>query len=84
VLLTAVAGTLLFLYVPPLAELGWFERSARRWCCCASACCWRWRCLYLWLRPPALAPLQEGRRLMDAVGWAAVLPLMLAAFGHRC
>jgi uncharacterized membrane protein len=22
-----------------------------------------------------------GRRLMDAVGWAAVLPLMLAAFG---
>lgn len=36
---------------------------------------------YVWLRPPALAPLQEGRRLMDSVGWAAVLPQMLAALG---
>ncbi len=36
---------------------------------------------YFWLRPPALAPLQEGRRLMDSVGWAAVLPQMLAALG---
>ena len=32
-------------------------------------------------RPPALAPLQEGRRLMDSVGWAAILPQMLAALG---
>ena len=36
---------------------------------------------YAWLRPPLLAPLQEGRRLMDSVGWAAVLPQMLAALG---
>ena len=35
----------------------------------------------LWLRPPLLAPLQEGRRLIDSVGWAAVLPQMLAALG---
>jgi uncharacterized membrane protein len=35
----------------------------------------------LWLRPPVLAPLQEGRRLIDAVGWAAVLPQLLAALG---
>ena len=27
--------------------------------------------LMIWLRPPVLAPLQEGRRLMDSVGWAA-------------
>ncbi len=33
------------------------------------------------LRPPALAPVREARRLMDAVGWAAVLPQMLAALG---
>ncbi len=33
------------------------------------------------LRPPALAPLREARRLLDAVGWAAVLPQMLAALG---
>ena len=34
-----------------------------------------------WLRPPVLAPLQEGRRLIDSVGWAAVLPQMLASLG---
>lgn len=32
-------------------------------------------------RPPPLAPLQEGRRLMDTVGWAAILPQMLASLG---
>lgn len=36
---------------------------------------------YLWLRAAPLAPLEEGRRLMDSVGWAAVLPQMLAALG---
>ena len=35
----------------------------------------------LWLRPALAAPLQEGRRLVDAIGWAAVLPQMLAALG---
>ncbi len=34
-----------------------------------------------WLRPRASEPLEEGRRLMDAVGWAAVLPQMLASLG---
>jgi len=33
------------------------------------------------LRPPLLAPVREARRLLDAVGWAAVLPQMLAALG---
>jgi len=37
--------------------------------------------LFAWLKPPAAAPLQEGRRLIDAIGWAAVLPQMLAALG---
>jgi uncharacterized membrane protein len=32
-------------------------------------------------RPPPIAPLQEGRRLMDTVGWAAILPQMLASLG---
>jgi uncharacterized membrane protein len=35
----------------------------------------------LWLRPRPLVPLQEGRRLIDSVGWAAVLPQSLAALG---
>jgi uncharacterized membrane protein len=35
----------------------------------------------LMLRPPISAPLYEARRLWDSVGWAAVLPQMLAALG---
>lgn len=37
--------------------------------------------MLVWLRPPASAPLREGRRLLDAVGWAAILPQMLACLG---
>lgn len=33
------------------------------------------------LRPPIHAPIVEARRLMDSVGWAAVLPQSLAALG---
>ncbi|WP_067109590.1 DUF979 domain-containing protein [Sphingopyxis granuli] len=33
------------------------------------------------LRPPLLLPAQQGRRLLDSVGWAAVLPQMLASLG---
>jgi uncharacterized membrane protein len=36
---------------------------------------------YAWLRPPLLAPIEEGRRLIDTIGWAAVLPQMLASLG---
>lgn len=35
----------------------------------------------LWIRPPIVAPLQEGRRLLDSIGWAAILPQMLASLG---
>jgi uncharacterized membrane protein len=35
----------------------------------------------LWLRPSLAAPLDAGRSLLDAVGWAAVLPQALAALG---
>lgn len=33
------------------------------------------------LRQPLISPFQEGRRLMDIVGWAALLPQTLAALG---
>ena len=33
------------------------------------------------VRPPMAAPIQEARRLMDSVGWAAILPQLLAALG---
>ncbi len=35
----------------------------------------------LMLRPPARTPLTEARRLLDSVGWAAMLPQLLAALG---
>jgi uncharacterized membrane protein len=35
----------------------------------------------LLLRQPPRAAIDEGRRLMDTVGWAALLPQMLAALG---
>lgn len=34
-----------------------------------------------WLKPPLTAPIEECRRLLDAVGWAAILPQMLASLG---
>jgi uncharacterized membrane protein len=37
--------------------------------------------LMLWLRPPLSAPLQEGRRLVESIGWALLLPQMLASLG---
>lgn len=37
---------------------------------------------YLLLHPrPVTAPLQEGRRLLETIGWAAILPQMLAILG---
>jgi uncharacterized membrane protein len=35
----------------------------------------------LWLKPRLIVPFQEGRRLMDTIGWAAILPQMLASLG---
>ena len=32
-------------------------------------------------RPPALATVEEGRRLCDAIGWAIILPQLLASLG---
>lgn len=35
----------------------------------------------IWLRPRPVEPLREGLRLMDSVGWVAILPQMLASLG---
>lgn len=34
-----------------------------------------------WLKPRFDTPLEEGRRLADTIGWAAILPQMLASLG---
>jgi uncharacterized membrane protein len=36
---------------------------------------------YAWLRPRPLAPFAAGLRVMDSVGWAALMPQMLASLG---
>lgn len=80
VLLTAVLGTLLYLYTP-LQETGLFEKNRETFILLCLGVLLALAVIFAWLRPPVLAPLDEGRRLIDAVGWAAVLPLMLAALG---
>ncbi len=37
--------------------------------------------LLLWLRAPAIAAVEEGRRLAEGVGWAMILPQLLASLG---
>ena len=77
---TALFGTLIYNYTP-VAELGWFEEKRETYVLLGLGVLLALATIFLWLRPPAVAPLQEGRRLIDAIGWAAVLPQMLAALG---
>ena len=77
---TALVGTLLYSHTP-LGQLGWFEPKRETYVFLVLGVLLALAVIFAWLRPPALAPLQEGRRLIDAIGWAAVLPQMLAALG---
>ncbi|RST29582.1 DUF979 domain-containing protein [Sphingomonas ginkgonis] len=76
----ALAGTLLCNYTP-LGSLGLFEAKRETYGLLALGVLAALALIFAWLRPPALAPLQEGRRLIDSIGWAVVLPQMLAALG---
>ncbi|MBT0671445.1 DUF979 domain-containing protein [Novosphingobium profundi] len=77
---TAVAGTLLYTYTP-LGQSGLFEARRETLILLGLGVLAALALAMAWLRPPALAPLEEGRRLMDSIGWAAILPQMLAALG---
>ncbi|BDI60857.1 DUF979 domain-containing protein [Qipengyuania nanhaisediminis] len=77
---TAVAGTLLYNYTP-LAETGLFEPRRETLILFGVGVLIALVAAMAWLRPPALAPAEEGRRLIDSIGWAAILPQMLAALG---
>ncbi len=77
---TALIGTLVYNYTPA-GSLGWIEAKRETYVFLCLGALLALFTIYLWLRPPAVAPLQEGRRLIDAIGWAAVLPQMLAALG---
>jgi uncharacterized membrane protein len=78
--LTAVGGTLLYNYTP-LGETGLFEARRETLILFGAGVVAALAAAMLWLRPPLLAPAEEGRRLLDSIGWAAILPQMLAALG---
>lgn len=78
--LTAVAGTLLYNYTP-FGETGLFEERRETLILFGLGVVMALVVSMVWLRPSALAPLEEGRRLIDSISWAAILPQMLAALG---
>jgi uncharacterized membrane protein len=77
---TALIGTLVYNYTA-LKTSGWIEDKRETWIFLCLGAILALTAIMAWRRPPLSAPLQEGRRLIDAIGWAAVLPQMLAALG---
>lgn len=77
---TAFVGTVLFNYTP-LKGLGLIDPKSVTLVLLGVGVILALIVCYAWLRPPATAPIEEGRRLMDSIGWAAVLPQMLASLG---
>jgi uncharacterized membrane protein len=78
--ITALVGTLAYNFTP-LGSYGWIEAKRETYVFLGLGVLFALGAIFAWLRPPAIAPLQEGRRLIDAIGWAAVLPQMLASLG---
>ncbi|MBC7986451.1 MAG: DUF979 domain-containing protein [Sphingomonadaceae bacterium] len=78
--ITAFAGTMLYNYTA-FGASGLFEASRVTLILLGLGVLIALAVCMAWLRPPLLAPIDEGRRLMDSIGWAAVLPQMLAALG---
>ncbi|WP_395330900.1 DUF979 domain-containing protein [Novosphingobium sp. BL-8H] len=77
---TAFCGTLLFNYAG-LERLGLVDPRWITLVLLALGVIIALVAIMLWLRPPLSAPVEEGRRLMDAIGWVVLLPQMLAALG---
>jgi uncharacterized membrane protein len=73
---TALLGTLLFKQVPWLVD----PRQATLVALTVGVLLALALC-YVWLRPAPAEPFRAGRALMDDIGWAAVLPQMLASLG---
>jgi uncharacterized membrane protein len=78
--LTAFAGTLLFTYTP-LSNSGLIDPKSVTLVLLGAGVIVALVTCYLWLSPPAMAAIDEGSRLADAIGWALVLPQMLASLG---
>jgi uncharacterized membrane protein len=73
---TALAGTLLFKQFPT-----YFDVKQVTLISLALGVLLALAVGHAWLRAAPGLPLSQGRRLMDSVGWAAILPQMLASLG---
>jgi len=73
---TALAGTLVFSRFPGMVDPKQATLvSLALGVILALAVC------FAWLRPAPVEPFRQGTRLMDHIGWAAILPQMLASLG---
>jgi len=77
---TAFVGTLLFNYTP-LKAAGLIDPKTVTLVLLGAGVIIALLTCVVWLKPPLIAPVEEGSRLMNAIGWAGVLPQMLAALG---
>jgi len=73
---TALLGTLAFKHLPGLVD----PKQATLVALTLGVVLALGICL-IWLRPSPATPFAEGRRLMDDIGWAVILPQMLASLG---
>jgi len=78
--LTAFVGTLLFNYTP-LRNSGLIDSKSVTLVLLGAGVIIALITCQAWLRPPALAAVDDGGRLADSIGWALVLPQMLASLG---
>ena len=77
---TAFLGTLLFNYTP-LKGSGLIDPKSVTLVLLGAGVIISLIVCYAWLKPPAMSSVDEGGRLANAIGWALVLPQMLAALG---
>lgn len=77
---TAFIGTLLFSYTP-LKGVGLIDPKAVTLVLLGCGVILAMIICYAWLKPPTLAAVDEGSRLANSIGWAMVLPQMLASLG---
>jgi uncharacterized membrane protein len=77
---TAFIGTLLFNYTP-LKGTGLIDPKAVTLVLLGAGVILALLVCLVWLRPSSTAAIDEGSRLANSIGWAIVLPQMLASLG---